>query len=99
MSEQVLTLYDPEKPTDTLPCGLGDVWSHVFEDGSERPVTFTSKSLNQAEKNYSQLGKEALGLVWSVKKFYSYLYGRNEMFYLTTHSTHFIYAYMASDIC
>ena len=24
--------------------------------------------------------------------------GRNEMFYLTTHSTHFVYGYMASDI-
>ena len=24
--------------------------------------------------------------------------GMNEMFYLTTHSTHFIYGYMASDI-
>ena len=24
--------------------------------------------------------------------------GRKEMFYLTTHSTHFIYAYMASDV-
>ena len=27
-----------------------------------------------------------------------YLEGRKEMFYLTTHSTHFIYSYMASDI-
>ena len=26
------------------------------------------------------------------------LEGRKEMFYLTTHSTHFIYGYMASDI-
>ena len=26
------------------------------------------------------------------------VYGRKEMFYLTTHSTHFIYGYMASDI-
>ena len=25
------------------------------------------------------------------------LEGRKEMFYLTTHSTHFIYGYMASD--
>ena len=25
--------------------------------------------------------------------------GRKEMFYITTHSTHFIYGYMASDIC
>ena len=24
--------------------------------------------------------------------------GRKEMFYLTTHSTHFIYGYMAADI-
>ena len=28
----------------------------------------------------------------------SELEGRKEMFYLTTHSTHFIYGYMASDI-
>ena len=27
-----------------------------------------------------------------------YVYGRNDMFYLTTHSAHFIYGYMASDI-
>ena len=26
------------------------------------------------------------------------LEGRKEMFYLTTHSTHFIYGYMLSDI-
>ena len=31
--------------------------------------------------------------------FYLRLYGRKEMFYLTTHSTHFIYGYMSSDIC
>ena len=30
--------------------------------------------------------------------FYLRLYGRKEMLYLTTHSTHFIYGYMASDI-
>ena len=27
-----------------------------------------------------------------------YIEGRKEMLYLTTHSTHFIYSYMASDI-
>ena len=26
------------------------------------------------------------------------IFGRKETFYLTTHSTHFIYGYMASDI-
>ena len=29
---------------------------------------------------------------------YSFQLGRKEMFYLTTHSTHFIYGYMARDI-
>ena len=36
----------------------------------------------------------------ALNTFYLRLYGvgRMEMFYLTTHSTHFIYGYMASDI-
>ena len=34
----------------------------------------------------------------ALNTFYLRLYGRKEMFYLTTHSTHFIYGYMASDI-
>ena len=32
------------------------------------------------------------GILWAGEE------GRKEMFYLTTHSTHFIYGYMASDI-
>ena len=38
---------------------------------------------------------------YSIKSKGSFIYiipGRKEMFYLTTHSTHFIYGYMASDI-
>ena len=35
----------------------------------------------------------------ALNTFYLRLCGRKEMFYLTTHSTHFIYGYMASDIC
>ena len=34
----------------------------------------------------------------ALSTFYLRLYGEREMFYLTTHSTHFIYGYMASDI-
>lgn len=80
-SELALTHYDPELPVklvcDALPYGLGAILSHVLSDGSERPVAFASRTLNSAGKNYSQIDKEALALVWGVKKFNTYLYGRS----------------------
>lgn len=54
--------------------GLGAVLSHVF-DGVERPIAFASHTLNKAEANYGQIEKEALALVYGVKKFHKYLYG------------------------
>ncbi|GBN68939.1 Transposon Tf2-6 polyprotein [Araneus ventricosus] len=79
-SPKVLVHYDPELPltlaSDASPVGVGCVLAHIYPDGSERPIAFASKTLSKTEQKYSQIDKEALAIVWAVKKFHLYLKGR-----------------------
>lgn len=80
MKNNVLIHYDPGK-TIVVSCdasgyGVGGVLSHRV-NGIERPVMFVSGTLSKAEKNYSQLEREALAIIFCVKKFHKYLYGRS----------------------
>ena len=45
-------------------------------DRGEYPIAFASQSLAPAEKNHSQIDKEALAIVFGVKRFHQYLFGR-----------------------
>lgn len=60
---------------DASPIGLGALLIQVDRQGKHRVISFASKSLTDTEKRYCHTEKEALSLVWSVEKFYIYLYG------------------------
>ena len=79
-SSKLLVHFDSKLPVilecDASQYGIGAVISHRFPNGHERPIAYASRSLNAAEKNYSLIHKEALAIVFSVTKFYMYLYDR-----------------------
>ena len=79
-SDLVLAHYDENLPLklycDASSRGLGAVISHMHPDGSERRLSFASRSLSKAEKNYSQIDREALSIVWAIKKFHMFLFAR-----------------------
>ena len=69
----ILANYDPDLPISlagyTTVYQVGAVISHTMPDGTERQVAFASRTLSTSERNYSQVKKEALPLVFGIKKF------------------------------
>ena len=72
-SAKVLVYYNPKLPLkldcDASSVGIRAVLSHVMETGEEKPIAYASRSLTKAKRNYSQMKREALSIVWGVKKF------------------------------
>ncbi|XP_045483761.1 uncharacterized protein K02A2.6-like [Harmonia axyridis] len=79
-SDRVLAHFDPQLTlilaTDASPYAVGAVLSHVYPDGTERPIQFASQVLSTVQQKYSQIDKEAYSIIFGVKKFFYYLYGR-----------------------
>ena len=56
---------------DASSYGVGAVLSHYI-DKQFHPIAFASWTLTQAQKNYSQLDKEAFSIIFGVMNFYQY---------------------------
>lgn len=86
LNHVVLEYFDPDKPiivaADASPYGVGAVLSNVV-NGVERPVFFVSSTLSPAEVNYSQIHREALAIMFAVRKFHNYLYGQQQFIIYT----------------
>ena len=72
-SKPVLAHYDSSLPLklecDASPYGVGAVISHVMSNGDENPIAFGSRRSSKVERNYAQVKKEALAIVFGTSTF------------------------------
>ena len=96
IKEPVLTLprYDRNfvMETDASKEGLGVILSQRDEEGICKPVYYYSKTLNQAQSNYSATERECLAIVEGVKKFRHYLIGREFEIITDAHSLQWLFS-------
>ncbi|CAK1594239.1 unnamed protein product [Parnassius mnemosyne] len=75
---------DPDKPyvltTDASTVALGAV-SSQGTIGSDKPIAYASRTLSDTETRYSTIERELLAIIWAVKHFRPYLYGRKFTIY------------------
>ena len=85
----LLVHYDLKKPLllacDATPYGVGAVISHFMENGEETPIAFASRTLTASEGNYFHIEKEALSIMFGLKKFHSYPVWSRTFTFLTDH--------------
>ena len=88
-SAPVLRYFDPKKPVilqvDASEKGLGGTLLQQNEQQNLQPVAFTSCTLTDTERRYSQIEKECLAICNAFSKFHHWLYGHHDIAVHTDH--------------
>ncbi|KAL2624213.1 hypothetical protein R1flu_008458 [Riccia fluitans] len=82
----VLRALDWEKPfqvyVDTFAFAIEVMLSQKDEEKKDHPIYYASRQLTNSEKDYSTTEREALGMIFSVRKFCHYLLGCEFVFHV-----------------
>lgn len=75
-----MTYYNPNLPikvtTDVSNKGIGTFICHIMPDNVEKLIAHAAFTLSGAAQKYSQIEKKALAVIFAVKKFHCYIFGR-----------------------
>ena len=70
---------------DASPIGIGAILTQKENSTNAIPrvICYSSRTLSEVEKRYSQIEREALAIMWGCEKYHLYLYGKS--FSVVTH--------------
>ncbi len=83
--------------TDASAVALVAVLSQEDDDGSVHPLRFASRTMNTTERNYDVCEREALAVIFALKKFRVYLLGSEKFTVISDHQA-LLYAFQKKDV-
>lgn len=99
-SAPLLAFPDFEAPfiveTDASATAVGAILAQK-QDGLVHPIQYASRTLNDAERNYSACEREALAVIFALRKFRIYLLSSQPFELITDHQA-LRYAFMKKDV-
>ena len=72
----VLRYYDPKEGL-TLQCDASDTGLGAALLQKDQPIAFASRALTPCERNYAQIEKELLAVIYGLEKFHQYTFGND----------------------